>query len=95
MTDAQKNDQNSRNSLPSSKNEMTLVLQIETNIQPNEKVLSQTTTTTPDEIGKVIEIEVNNKQHVTGDIEIDRSDDNQSEIEEEAIADSRERQMLY
>ncbi|CAG8549602.1 3698_t:CDS:2 [Gigaspora margarita] len=95
MTDVQENDQNSRNSLSLSENEITSVLQIETNMQPNKEVLSQTITTMPDEIRKVIEVEVNNKQHMTEDMEMDRSDDNQSGIEEEAIADSREGQMLY
>ncbi|CAG8813124.1 19209_t:CDS:2 [Gigaspora margarita] len=46
------------------------VLQMETNIQPNEEALSQTITTMPDEIGKVNEVKVNNKQHMTGDMEI-------------------------
>ncbi|CAG8852370.1 9168_t:CDS:2, partial [Gigaspora margarita] len=49
--DVQKNDQNSKNSLPPP---------------------------------KIKEVEVNNKQHMTGDMEIDRIDDNQLKIEEEA-----------
>ncbi|KAF0555246.1 hypothetical protein F8M41_017633 [Gigaspora margarita] len=53
------------------------------------------TTTMPDEIRKVKEVEVNNKQYVTGDIEINELDNTQLGIEEEAVADSRERQMLY
>ncbi|KAF0366341.1 hypothetical protein F8M41_013623 [Gigaspora margarita] len=61
IIDAQKNNQNSRNSLPLPESEMMLALQLETNTQLNEKVLSQTTTTMLNEIRKVKEVEVNNK----------------------------------
>ncbi|KAF0464184.1 hypothetical protein F8M41_026531 [Gigaspora margarita] len=74
---------------------MMSALQLETNTQPNEEALSQTTITTPNEIGKVKEVEVNNKQYMIGDMKIDGFDNNQSGIEEEAAADSREGQMLY
>ncbi|CAG8852629.1 45760_t:CDS:1, partial [Gigaspora margarita] len=95
MMDTQKNDQNSRNSLSLPESEMMLALQLETNIQPNEEVPSQMTTTMPNEIRKVKEVEVNNKQHMIGDIEIDGFDNTQLGIEEETVADSRKRQMLY
>ncbi|CAG8804401.1 39056_t:CDS:2 [Gigaspora margarita] len=93
--DTQKNNQNSKNSLLLPKSKMKSALQLETNTQPNEEVLSQTITTMLDKIRKVKEVEVNNKQHMTGDIEIDRFDDTQFGIEEEIVANSREGQMLY
>ncbi|CAG8833002.1 31477_t:CDS:2, partial [Gigaspora margarita] len=77
------------------KSEMMLVLQLETNTQLNEEAPSQITTTMPDKIGKVKKVKVNNKQHVTGNIEIDRFDNNQLGIEEGLVADSREGQILY
>ncbi|CAG8755871.1 41353_t:CDS:1, partial [Gigaspora margarita] len=61
MTDIQKNDQNSKNSLLPPESKMILVLQLETNTQLNEEILSQTIITTLDKIGKVKEVEVNNK----------------------------------
>ncbi|CAG8838391.1 45688_t:CDS:2, partial [Gigaspora margarita] len=57
MTDAQKNNQNNKNSLPLPESKMMLVLQLKTNTQLNEKASSQMTTTMLDEIGKVKEVE--------------------------------------
>ncbi|RIB05938.1 hypothetical protein C2G38_2047191 [Gigaspora rosea] len=71
MFDVPKDDQNSRNSLPLSKSEMTSSPQTEVNTQLNMEAPSQTVETTPDEIGNTKEIEINNNQHVTGDMEID------------------------
>ncbi|CAG8527320.1 4708_t:CDS:2 [Gigaspora margarita] len=59
---------------------------------PNEEALSQTTITILNKIGKV---EVNNNQHVTENMKIDRFDDTQLGIEKEVVADSREGQILY
>ncbi|RIB03167.1 hypothetical protein C2G38_2049483 [Gigaspora rosea] len=60
-----------------------------------QKVPSQTVETTPDEIGNAKEIEVNNNQHVTGDMKIDEQNDMQSETCETEVEEQRNEQMSY
>ncbi|CAG8640274.1 17780_t:CDS:2 [Gigaspora margarita] len=88
MINAQKNNKNSKNSLPLPESEMMLALQLETNTRLTKEAPSQTITTMPDEIGKV-------KEHVTGDMEIDEFDDTQLGLEKETVTDSKEGQMSY
>ncbi|RIB17127.1 hypothetical protein C2G38_2038007 [Gigaspora rosea] len=79
MLDVPKDNQNSKNSL-----------------LPSEKVLSQTMfETIPDEIGNAKEIEINNNQHVTGEMEINEQNNTQPKIDKMEVEERRNEQMSY